>query len=206
MTRKNLIVLSLVFSATWFGCTKEDKSAMMLTVYDMPAYSVQPGKTTGEFDVTSTMVVMEEGTGVEQNIALDKIKNFIYEKGYEYLLKVNKTTDKTDYEYSLIEIVSKTLTKEIETIVINVTTELVHQGGEGALIERIIVKEEDEEEKPLFPIIPSSFKIEGFEYEKGFDYRLRVTKTVINMPPQTGFIVFNLYEVLEIISKTPKTQ
>ena len=204
MARKNLILLSLAFLATWFGCTKEEQSTMMLTVYDMPAYSVQPGKTTGEFDITSTMVVMEVGKSVEQNIALDKIKNFIYEKGYEYLLKVNKKTDKADYEYSLLEIVSKTLTREIETIVINVTTELVHQGSEGTQIERLIVKEE--EVNPLLPVIPSSFKIEGFEYEKGFDYRLKVTKTVINMPPQTGFTVFNLYEVVEIISKTPRTQ
>jgi len=199
-----ITLLSLVFSATWFGCTKEDQSTMMLAVYDMLAYSVQPGTTAGEFDISRTMVVMEEGTGIEQNIALDKIKNFTYEKGYEYLLKVNKTTNKEDYQYSLKEIVSKIFTREIETIVINVTTEWVHQGTEGALVERLIVNEE--ESTPLLPVIPASFKIEGFQYEKGFDYRLKVEKTVINMPPQTGFVIFNLYEVVEIISKTPKTQ
>jgi len=192
--------LAFIFLFMHSGCGKEDKF-IFLTVFDTPTYSIQPGVISDEVDIICSISVMEEGSSVEQNIPMIAIKNFTYEKGYEYLLKVEKTSNK-DCLYSLEEIVSKSLRYEVVPIVISVTSELVPIGPEGELNERIIVKEDENSDF----LMPYSFKIEGFEYEKGFNYQLKVKKTVITVPPQTGFGLFILYELTEIISKTLKTQ
>ena len=186
------MVCSLLFLLS--GCGKED--FIILKVNDTPNYSIVPGANTGEVDVKCSLVVKEEGSDTESFIEMTAISNFIYEKGYEFLLKVRKKSD----HYSLEEIVSKTLKYEIDPVIIFVTCELAPVGPEGEMIERMIVKED--ENSDLF--IPSSFKIEGFEYDKGYEYRLKVRKTVITVPPQTGFGLFILYELIEIISKSPK--
>ena len=178
------------------GCSKKGDDHILLTVFDTPNYSVQFGEKPDEVDVSSFMVVKEEGSGEEMNLNLRAIERFSYEKGYEYLLKVKKTLN-DDYQYSLIEIISQNQTGELETVVlINVTTERVEW---EVPFERMIIQEED---VPWWQT--SSFKIEGFEYETGFDYQLKVKKTTIKMPAMSGILNFNLYTLVEIISKTPQ--
>lgn len=43
-------------------------------------------------------------------------------------------------------------------------------------------------------------EIEGFEWERGYEYRLRVRKTVLGLPPADG--TDTIYKLLSIISKT----
>jgi len=199
MNSNKLVLILLVIVFFVVGCKKENQSTIMLTVFDTPSYSVQIGEKPEEIEITCFMVTKEEGSGVEQNLDLYSIEKFTYEKGFEYLLKVRKTQIGVDYQYSLIELVSKTQTGELEDIVLlNVTTERI----EGELPnERVVVKEE--EDYPLW--YRYSFKFEGFEYEKGFEYMLRVRKTVIQLPPQSGFGYFHIYTLVEIISKTPNS-
>jgi len=179
------------------SCEKENDH-ILLTVSDTPSYTVQFGENPSEVEISAFMVVMEAGSSEEQKINLFAIERFTYEKGYEYLLKVKKMHNNDDCQYSLLEIVSKTLMSEETVLLLDVSTELL-QGDPP--IERIIVKEED---SPLWQ--GTSFKIEGLVYENGFDFRLRVKKTIIAVPPQTGFTRFTLYNLVEIISKTSKTQ
>ena len=176
-----------------FGCKKEGDH-ILLTILDSPNYSVQFGEKSNKIEIISFMVAMEEGSSKEMNLNLHAIEGFTYEKGYEYLLKVRKTLNEYN-PYSLIEIVDKNLTGEIETVkLLNVTTESVDF---GTPYKRMIIKEEDEES--LWQ--PTGFQIDGFEYEEGFDYLLKVKKTIVNLPPISGMIFFNLYTLIEIVSK-----
>lgn len=188
------MVCSLLFLHS--GCGKEE--IVLLNINDTPNYSIVSGANSGEVDVKCSLVVKEEGSDIEFFLEMTEIGNFTYEKGYEYLLKVRKKSDR----YSLEEIVSKTMKYEIDPIIIFVTSEEAPIGPVGEMIERMIVREN--ENSDFF--IPNSFKIEGFEYDKRYEYRLKVKKTVIAVPPQTGFGLFILYELTEIISKTPKTE
>ena len=185
------------------GCGKED--VIFLTVYDTPSYSFQSDVSSGEVVLKRTMVAIEEGSDVELNLELNAIRNFTYETGNEYYLKVKRKTKNNDGSYSLDEIVSKTQKYELKTVLLHATIEHIGYGGGQEPVERMIIKEE-EEELPGGYLIPASFKIEGFECEKGFDYLLKVKKTVVNTPAQMGFLRFYLYEFVEIISKTPKSQ
>ena len=196
--KNKLVLLILMLFVLGSGCKKGDNH-ILLTIFDTPNYSVEFGGKPGEVEISTFMVAREEGSNNEQNLNLSAIEGFLFEKGYECLLKVKKSINsKNDVDqYSLIEIVSKIQTGELEEIVLlNVTTELI----EGEVpYERVIVSEEDES---LW--LPSSFKIDGFEYEEGFDYLLKVNKTIIRMSPQSGFLNFYLYTLVEIISKTPR--
>ena len=198
MNNNKLILLFL--AVLLYGCKKEE-SSILLTVFDTPNYSVEFGEKPGEAEVSTFLITKEEGSNIEQNINLHAIKGFTYEKGYEYLLEVKKASNSKneDFQYSLTKIISKSQTGELEIIVsLHVTTVRV----EGELpFDRMVVEEDDETGWQ-----PSSFKIDGFEYEKGFDYLLKVNKTIIRMSPQSGFLNFYLYTLVEIISKTPQNQ
>ena len=198
--KKQYVLMCFIFVVFFVGCKKEGNH-ILLTISDTPNYSFEFGEKSGEIEITTFLIAKCEGVKVEQNLNLSAIEGFTYEKGYEYLLEVKKTNNsKTDdYQYSLVKIVSKNQTGELEAIVLlHVTTERI----EGEVHnERMTVKEEGE-----IMWLPSSFKIEKFEYEKGFEYLLKVKKTTIKMPPQSGFINFYLYTLVEIISKTPQTQ
>lgn len=190
------IVWTLFLAA---GCKKNEEASILLTISADPTYSVQLGEKPDEFDVSCYMVVSEESSKEGQQLELNAIEKFTYEKGCEYLLKVKKVANNDLFHYSLIETVSKTKITDEIIVLLNVTTEWI-ENGSGQLYERVVVEEEGSEWW-----LPSSFKIEGFEYENGFDYLLKVHKTIIQMPPQSGFLTFNLYSLIEVISKTPKT-
>ena len=202
MKTKLIILLLLLFLVGNFGCKKDKETTILLTVYANPTYSVQPSEKPGEFDVSSFMIVMENDSNVEQQLALDAIDGFIYERGFEYLLKVKKEGDNT--RYLLIELVSKTKVNDEKSIV------LLHVSSDTNLIgldvsvhsnpPLVFVKEEGSDWWQL-----TSFKLEGFEYENGFDFLLKVHKTSIQMPVITGIPSYNIYSLIEIISKTPKT-
>jgi len=198
--KRKIVLMCFIFIVFCVGCKKEGDQ-IFLTISDTPNYSIELGEKPGEIEITTFLIAKEEGVNVEQSLKSSAIEGFTYEKGYEYLLKVKKANSgKTDdYQYSLVEIVSKKQTGELEAIVLlHVTTERI----EGEVpYERMTVKEEDE----LF-WLPSSFKIENFEYEKGYDYVLKANKTTIRVPPQYGFLNFYLYTFVETISKTPQNQ
>ncbi|MDR1722590.1 MAG: DUF4377 domain-containing protein [Tannerella sp.] len=68
--------------------------------------------------------------------------------------------------------------------------------GESSLREGINIKEDNASYWQTLPING----IEGFNYEVGFEYRLKVLKTHLTNPPADGLDVS--YKLLQIISKT----
>ena len=196
-----LCIHYFVFAAILLvGCKKEDDHNILLTVLDTPNYSFQFGENTGDVEITTSMVVKEAGASAEQNLDLHAIKSFSYEKGYEYLLKVKSTpNDHEGYIYSLIEVVSKTLTGEIETVItVTVRTSRTYYAPE--MYAEVMVIKEDESGLQL----SNGFRINGFNYENGYEYRLKVKKSIVNMPVSSGMLYYYLYELVEIISKTPQ--
>jgi len=201
--KKQYVLMCLIFIVLGVGCKKEGNH-ILLTISDTPNYSVEFGEEPGEIEITTFLIAKEEGVNVEQNLNLAAIEGFSYEKGYEYLLKVKKANNsKTDdSQYSLVEIVSKNQTGELEEIVLLNAAIVRFEDPELPSYERVVAKE-IEIDPPQWGL-PSGFKIDGFECEKGFDYLLKVKKTTIKMPPQSGFLNFYLYTLVEIISKTPQ--
>ena len=191
------MVCSLLF--IFSGCKKED-GFISMTVYDTPTYSVQFGVNYSEVDIKCNMVAKEKGSTNELNLELSSIKNFTYEKGYEYLLKVKRTSE-DNYLYSLEEIVSKSLMYEPETVILSVSSELAPIGPDEELIEVMVIQEEG-----IYHSDRYFAKIEGFDYETGFDFQLKVQKTVIPMPVTSGMNSFPIFTLIKIISKTSKIQ
>ena len=180
------------------GCKNDEESAILLTVSAEPVYSVQLGESPDELDVSRFIIVSEQGSNIEQQLEFNAIEGFTYEKRYEYILKVTKTVNDNVVRYSLVETVSKTkIEDESKVVLLRVYTQLFDYPGTPSY-ERMVAEEVDSE----FSYMQNTFLIEDFEYENGFDYLLKVHKTTINMPPQTGMLFINLYSLIEIISKT----
>ena len=202
-----LVVVTLVIGIFFLtmllnGCNKDEGTSILLTISAEPAYSVQLGEKPGEFDVSSYMIVSEEGSNVEWQLELKEIEGFTYEKGYEYLLRVKKTADSNLTRYSLKAVVSKTKKDDTGTIVLlHVSTDIKNLPGTDIPVfsdpPLVLVREDGVEWWHYL------FIFEGFVYENGFDYLLKVHKTTINMPVVSGIPSFYIYSLIEIISKTP---
>lgn len=62
-------------------------------------------------------------------------------------------------------------------------------------IEYFLAKEEKESEYSTFGFL----EIRGFQYEKGYEYKLLVEKTILINPPADGSAV--IYRLIEVLSK-----
>ena len=198
VTYVTAILLCVACTLSSVSCKNQDEeTSILLTVSSEPSFTVQSGVKPDEYDVRSCIVVMENGSNIEQKIALDAIEGFSYEKGYEYLLKVKKADKDILVPYSLIELVTKTQVDNEQTIVLlNVSTDpnpLIFSDPPP-----VVVKEEGSE------IWQRIFHLEGFIYENGFDYLLSTHKTIVNMPAVSGIPSLTIYALVEIISKTPQ--
>ena len=179
---------------------KKDEETVILKVFSEPTYSVQPGETTGKYDVSVYMIVTEEGSNVEQQIALDAIDGFTYERGFEYLLKVKKQGDPACY--SLKELLSKIKKDDLGNIVLlEVCKQFFNTNAAQVSDERLVVKEEgsDRWQSAFFTIV-------GFEYENDFEYLIKAYKTNVPMPEKSGMDSFTVFSFIEMISKTPVTK
>ena len=196
LKRVMVVILSITCFMTILmnGCNKEE-SGILLTVYADPMYSVQTSANTGDVTIHWYLVVSEEDSEVKQQFELNAIEHFAYEEGYEYLLKVKKIFDNSSFHYSLIKLVSKTKMDERNAEMIVTVYDEAHNNDFES--ESLVLKESESE------ILVRYFLIEGFQYEKGFLYQLKVKKhTPVPLPSHTGIRLPNLYTFIEIISKS----
>lgn len=132
------------------------------------------------------------------------IEGFVYEPGYEYVLKVktekiaNPPADGSSIKYTLVKQVSKTkkgAAANEKTLIIGAQTVDCSTGA--GRMKCMQVKENASENWTNF-----YSKIEGFTYEPGYEYVLKVkTEKIANPPADASSIKYTL---IEQVSKTKK--
>ncbi len=133
------------------------------------------------------------------------IEGFTYEPGYEYVLKVktekiaNPPADGSSIKYTLVKQVSKTkkdaATANEKTLIIGAQT--VDCSAGAGRMKCMQVKEKESDSWQNF-----YSNIEGFTYEPGYEYVLKVkTEKIANPPADASSIKYTL---IEQVSKTKK--
>ncbi len=160
-----------------------------------------------------TCLLVKEDPNAEYQYFYSGIAGFAYEPGYEYELLVqespvaNPPAGGSSIQWTLVEVVSKT---PVETAVapegsetpgriVNafVGPELVECTGVGPQ-QCLQYKTNPDDEYSLF-----YDSIEGFEYEEGYEYELRVLVEPVQNPPADASAL--QYTLVETVSKTPAT-
>lgn len=155
----------------------------------------------------------------------DQIEGFSYEEGFEYEIVVreeqveNPPADGSSIKWTLVEVVNKTpaavasgepedesaaevtdetdsaVSDEENVVTVQVGPEMVDCEGEGPQ-KCMLVKQPDDAEYGLF-----YSNIDGFEFEPGYEYVLRVRIDPVENPPAGGSSLN--YTLVEEVSKTP---
>ncbi|WP_228441024.1 DUF4377 domain-containing protein [Chryseobacterium phosphatilyticum] len=133
------------------------------------------------------------------------IEGFTYEPGYEYVLKVktekiaNPPADGSSIKYTLVKQVSKvkkeTVAANEKTIIVGPQT--VDCSAGAGRMKCMQVKEKASESWTNF-----YSNIEGFTYEPGYEYVLKVKTEKIENPPADASSI--KYTLVEQVSKTKK--
>lgn len=133
------------------------------------------------------------------------IEGFDYEPGYEYKLRIKAKQlaeppqDASSVRYSLLELISKTPARSnipdsyYPTFTMEVAPEPVSYYGELYLSVRF--PEVGLNDWQRWP-----FRIEGFDYEQGYSYKLKVGTSVVGV--DEGYYTVQ-YSVLEMLDKQP---
>ena len=131
-------------------------------------------------------MLVKENPQDEYQLFYDQIEGYNYEEGFDYELEVeveqveNPPAGGSSLKWTLVRIINKQpvpIAAEGEMKTIYVGRELVDCVG-VANQKCLLVKENPEEEYTLF-----YDQIEGFEYEKGYEYELLVQEEQVENPP-----------------------
>lgn len=147
----------------------------------------------------------------EYQLFYSGIEGFNFEPGYEYELKVlvtpveNPPAGGSSLKYTLVEEVSKTpvdtgsgettVPEDGEIVTMYVGPETAECTGVAPQT-CLLVKETPDGEYQYF-----YDNIEGFEYEPGYNYELKVLVTPVENPPADGSSL--KYTLVEVVNKTP---
>jgi hypothetical protein len=206
MRKLYLFVGLIVLGVFFFSCFKEegDKVKVVeMTVYPETGYSgyFMSDNIWGEFLVISDNDDKEKRT-LSFNI-IDGFSDFNYEKGYEYKLKVKKIwmkeppQDVSSIKYVYLETLSrnKVITEDSENEI-----EVVVAPEKVQFYQRLATKPQEVlfvRENGVgngYPIV----EIEGFSYEEGYEYTLRIKKIIMAEPYSVRYVL------LDILSKVVK--
>jgi heat shock protein HslJ len=208
-----LIGASLVLVAC--GATSEEQpDAGEKTIY------VGPQLVDCEGVAPQKCMLVKEDPQAEYTLFYDPIEGFDYEEGYEYELRIKEETvenppvDGSSLKWTLVEEVSKTPVEATETETVPQTEEVETISG-GEVITMFVgpelldcvgtgpqtcmqVKLNPESNYTLF-----YDQIEGFEFEPGYEYELRVLVEPVENPPADASSL--KYTLVEEVSRTPVT-
>lgn len=115
MKTKNLfgILMLFLFTFTFISCDKDDLTDKVETIKMYVSAETETYTPWGSDTPVECMLVKEEGNSSYSKLHFDGIEGFVYKKGFEYTLKVEKTTlanppaDDSNVRYKLIEIITE---------------------------------------------------------------------------------------------------
>lgn len=215
MKKLNLLVGVIILSAFLFSCTQEDgdrEKIVEMTIYPETGYSASIMS-----DVLTEPLLFSDSDDNEKQMLVDIITegfDFDYEKGYEYIYKAKKIwmheppQDVSSVKYVFIELLSKkkTITENSErNMELFVSSETVKftpkypieyeevEGNQTVKIYDALYVKENETDNWM-----ALTKIEGFDYEEGYEYLLNVKKVIQAEPYSVKYIL------LDILSKNKK--
>ena len=210
MKKLNLLTCFVVLSVLFSGCLKEDtgdkEKIVVMTISAETGFGASIMS-----DVVTEPLLYTDSDDNQKHALLDIITegfNFDYERGYEFTLKVKKVwmkeppQDASSIKYVFIEQLSKKKVitadgEKVMTLFVSSTTvkftpqypsEYVDvPGGQSPkLYDALHVKENGTNNWMAL------IKIEGFNYEKGYEYTLDVKKITQAEPYSVRYILINI--------------
>ena len=115
MKTKNLfgVLMLFLFAVTFISCDKDDLTDKVEIVKMYVSAETDTYTPWGSENPIECMLVKEEGNASYSKLPFSGIDGFVYKKGTEYTLKVEKTTlanspaDDSDVRYKLIKILTE---------------------------------------------------------------------------------------------------
>lgn len=115
MKTKNLfgILMLFLFTFTFISCDKDGLADKVETIKLYVSAETETYTPWVSDTPVECMLVKEEGNSSYSKLPFNGIEGFVYKKGFEYTLKVEKTTlanppaDDSDVRYKLIEIITE---------------------------------------------------------------------------------------------------
>ena len=157
------------------------------------------------FHTLQPVLLVKANDDTSWRAVYEGIEGFDYEPGYEYKLRIKAKQlaeppqDASSVRYSLLELISKTPARSnipdsyYPTFTMEVAPEPVSYYGELYLSVRF--PEVGLNDWQRWP-----FRIEGFDYEQGYSYKLKVGTSVVGV--DEGYYTVQ-YSVLEMLDKQP---
>ena len=157
------------------------------------------------FHTLQPVLLVKANDDTSWRAVYEGIEGFDYEPGYEYKLRIkakqlaDPPQDASSVRYSLLELISKIPARSnipdsyYPTFTMEVAPEPVSYYGELYLSVRF--PEVGLNDWQRWP-----FRIEGFDYEQGYSYKLKVGTSVVGV--DEGYYTVQ-YSVLEMLDKQP---
>lgn len=173
-----------------------DAEVSSLTYIDSPVMSSYPMEG----------MLVKVGNADFEYMDFNEIAGFKYDRGYAYKLQIERTTlgnppaDASGYTYKLVKELSKKEAESMrDTIRLFVSSEegIYDWGSSGLQAPCMKICESGDD---VWANVPFN-KIEGFTYEKGYDYELQVEKIVLLAHPTDTRCQTTQYVLQEIISQ-----
>jgi hypothetical protein len=203
MRKLNLILCFVATTAFLSSCSKDDNGDVQKTV-EMTVYpEIGYGGYLFSDDVYGEFLLFSENDNQDKQLLTNgdtSFNDFEYEQGYEYTLEARKTflknppQDGSSIQYNYIKTLSKKKVitqdseQQIEMEVAPKKVGLITRVQNG-IQQAFFVKENEEDNMKLL------LEIEGFNYEEGFKYKLRVKKIILAEPYSVKYLL------LDILSK-----
>lgn len=197
---RKYIILLFISAFALGACDKNDD----YTVREWTVAS-QLGISHG-FHTLQPVLLVKANDETSWRAVYEGIEGFDYEPGYEYKLRIKAKQlpeppqDASSVRYSLLELISKTPARSsipdsyYPTFTMEVAPAPVNYYGELYLSVRF-------PEVGLTDWQRWPFRIEGFEYEQGYSYKLKIGTSVVPVDDDGYYSV--QYSVLEMLDKQP---
>lgn len=194
---KRYIILLFISAFALTACDKEDD-------YSVREWTVasQLGISHGYFALQPVLLV-KANDDTSWRALYEGIEGFDFQPGYEYRLRIkarqlsDPPQDASSIRYSLLELISKTPARSAipdsyyPTFTMEVAPEPVDYYGQQLLGVRF-------PEAGIYDWQPWPFPLEGFDYQPGYTYKLKIGTSVVQTEAHYYAVRYTALEMLDI--------
>lgn len=202
--RAGRLLLLLSCAIGLAGCTHDDDVVVMNA--QISPYTCIGSTVPSSYPIESMLIKFDKSSSYE-SMGFNNIEGFVYDRGYEYEVEVERTTlkdpvpDGAGYTYKLLNVCSKKKAEGTRTkINLYVSSELgKFKWGDITQDLGVPAMKYRESESSEWTVGPFN-RIAGFDYEKGYDYVLSVEKIVLPQNP-SNYMLSVQYVLLSVVNK-----